>query len=260
MLIDLDSYDAVLLDLDGTTYEGEVALPGAVELARRLQSRGRPVAWLTNSTNSPQRVQERLARMGIEARQEQIYTAAVAAADYVVKTFPEPRRVFNLATQGLEDLLQGQVVWTEQPPCDVVVAGKPTGSHAGEERRRTALMLLRAGARLVGCCADRVFPSPRGIEFGSGALCTMLAYAANVTPVFTGKPEPHFFQEICRRLGVVPARCVLIGDNLESDIAGAKALGMATVLTLTGIVGRRDLEGLPQAKRPDWVVGSLSEV
>ena len=88
----------------------------------------------------------------------------------------------------------------------------------------------------------------------------MLAYASGVTPVFCGKPERFFFLELCRRLGAEPSRCVLVGDNLESDIAGAKGAGMKTVLVLTGVSGRDDLARLPPELRPDWVVGGLLDL
>jgi 4-nitrophenyl phosphatase len=91
-------------------------------------------------------------------------------------------------------------------------------------------------------------------------MASMLAYAAGVTPLYTGKPEPIFFQELCTRLGVEPSRCILIGDNLESDIAGAKRLGMATILTLTGVTHAADVPSIPPHLRPDWIVADLSEM
>ena len=112
----------------------------------------------------------------------------------------------------------------------------------------------------MGLCNDRVYPSPRGIEFGAGAMCAMLAYAANVKPVFCGKPERIFFVELCNRLKVDPARCVLIGDNLESDVGGAKSVGMRSILTLSGITHQRDVDALPAAARPDHVVEDLTEL
>ncbi len=156
------------------------------------------------------------------------------------------------------------MIWVQTPDelCDVVVVGTPTNVHAAPDRQRLALEILRRqrATKLIGICADRVYPSPRGIEFGSGALTAMLAYAADVTPIFTGKPEPIFFQELCERLGVSPARCLLIGDNLESDIAGAKNLGMKTILTLTGVTHSQDLQNLPALKQPDAVIDDLTQL
>jgi 4-nitrophenyl phosphatase len=258
--VDLDRYDAVLLDLDGTVYHEEHALPGAVELIRRLQAKGKPYACLTNSTLSPQQLSARLARMGVGVDPLHIYTAGAATCDYVLERFGPSGRIFNLATDGVHEMLDGRVRWVnrEDEPCDAVVCGAVLNLYATEERQRTALVLLRRGAALLGICADRVYPSPRGLEFGVGAMAHMLGYAANVTPTFCGKPERIFFTELCQRLGVKPERCVLIGDNLESDIAGGKNVGMTTILTLCGISRRDDLPGCPV--EPDGVIEDLTDL
>ncbi len=260
---DFSPYAAVLLDLDGTIYHEEHALPGAVALLRRLQATKKVFACLTNSTTSPMRIVERLARMGVELEPDRVYTAAAAAADYVIQHIKTKRpRIYNLATEGLAEMLQGLVDWvnTDAEPCDAVIIGAPANVFATEERQRIALRLLRKGALAVGICADRVYPSPRGLEFGSGALTQMLAYAAQTDPIFCGKPQKLFFQELCHRLKVPSERCILVGDNLESDIMGAKALGMKTVLMLTGVTRRRDLLKISPDAKPDWVVEDLSEM
>ena len=297
--LDLSQYQAVLLDLDGTVYHEDHALPGAVELIRRLQREGRTYACLTNSTSSPSRLTARLKRMGVDVDPAHIYTAASAACDYVLQRFGDPAaaayigtatagaaggplpatrgapaadppasppptpvkpRVLNISTEGVDEMLDGRVHWVrdDREPCDAVICGVPVNVYATEDRLRAALVQLRRGAALVGICADRVYPSPRGMEFGVGAFAAMFAYAANVKPVFCGKPEPLFFNELCRRLGVRPERCVLVGDNLESDIAGARGVGMRTILTLTGVAGRRDAETAPPDLRPDAVIESLA--
>ena len=259
--MDYSPYAAVLLDLDGTIYHEDHALPGAVELVARLVREGRRFAALTNSTTSPARLSERLAGMGIPLPADHIYTAAAAAADVVLDRFGPRPRVFNLATEGVHELLDGRVDWaeSEHDDADAIVVGAPANAFATPDRQRAALTILRRGQTvLVGCCADRVYPSPRGIEFGSGAFTAMLAYAADVRPTFYGKPERVFFATLCDRLRVDPARCLLIGDNLESDIAGGRGVGMDTVLVLTGVARAGDSERLPPDRRPGRVVVDLT--
>jgi 4-nitrophenyl phosphatase len=261
--IDLDLFEAILLDLDGTVYHEDHALPGAVELIRRLQREDRKYACLTNSTSSPQRLVKRLARMGVEVDPEHIYTAAAAAVDYVLETFGPHPRVYNLATEGIHEMLEGKVKWVEKADesCDAVICGVPLSVYAtSDDRRRAAMLLLRDGAALVGICADRVYPSPRGLEFGVGALASMLAYAANITPVYCGKPEQLFFHELCHRVQARCENCLLIGDNLESDIAGAKSVGMRTAMVLTGVSTRDDARMLPAPMQPDWIIADLRDV
>ncbi|QOV87334.1 HAD-IIA family hydrolase [Humisphaera borealis] len=261
-VLDLSQYQAVLLDLDGTVYHEDHALPGAVELILRLQKIGQPYACLTNSTTSPHQLVSRLKRMGVEVDPAHIYTAASAACDYVLQRFPQGPRVLNISTSGVDEMLEGKVTWVkdDHSPCDAVICGVPVNVHATEDRLRAALVQLRGAAELVAICADRVYPSPRGMEFGVGAFTAMFAYAANKKPVYCGKPEPRFFNELCRRLGVNPQRCVLIGDNLESDILGANGVGMKTILTLTGVATRSDAEHASPQLKPHAVIESLASL
>jgi len=295
---DFSPFAAVLLDLDGTIFHEDQVLPGAVELVRRLQREGRNFACLSNSTTSPQRLQHRLGKMGLDVPAERIYTACAAAAAYALEHFgvatkakgirrarvtdsssPATRRegkrretqkphVFNLGTKGFHDMLEGKVVWANgaEDACDGVVCGALTCAYVTEERMRAALTILRRQSgsdrptALLGMCADRVYPSPRGLEFGSGAMTTMMSYASGVPCVFTGKPEVVFFEELCGQLGVEARKCLLIGDNLESDIRGARRMGMRSLLILTGVTQEKDLLGLNAGERPDGVVKGLLEL
>jgi NagD protein len=255
-------FDAILLDLDGTIYHEECALPGAMDLIRQLQSLGKKFACLSNSTTSPLRIMNRLMRMGVEVDLSNIYTAAAATADYVLGEFHGRPRIFNLATEGIQEMLDGSVEWVQSDGeiCDAVIVGNATNVYATEERQRIALQLARREARLIGISADRVYPSARGIEFGCGALTQMLAYAANVEPAFCGKPQKVFFENLCRRLDVSPKQCVAIGDNVEADIVGAKGVGMHTILALTGVTRRKDLRKLKKPMEPDLVIEDLTEL
>jgi HAD superfamily hydrolase (TIGR01450 family) len=265
MAFDFSKYPAVLLDLDGTIYYENHPLPGAIELIRRLQAERRNYACISNSTTSPHRVTKRLLKMGVEVEEDRVYTAAAAAAHYALDCFKDKGRkvrVYNLATDGLQELLEGSVEWarSDAEPCDAVIIGAPANAFATPDRQRAALKLLRNGALAIGICSDRVYPSERGLEFGSGALSRMLGFAAAVDPVFCGKPQEIFFRDLCRRLAVETAGCLLIGDNLESDVMGGKALGMRTILTLTGVAHREDLKTLKPELQPDWVVENLTEL
>jgi ribonucleotide monophosphatase NagD (HAD superfamily) len=196
-----DSIQAILLDLDGTIYHEDHALPGALEFITALERRGLRYACLTNSGSSPQRVQQRLASMRINIDQDHIYTAGAAAADYVMDRYGSEPRIFNLGTRGVQEMLQERATFVEDvnSPCDVVIAGDVNNSYATPPRQQMALHFLRKGAALVGICADRCYPSPRGIEIGGGAFCAMLGYAANITPVFAGTARERKPAAVCRQ-------------------------------------------------------------
>ena len=258
----LETFDAVLFDLDGTIWHESVPLPGAVELVARVRARGQKYGFVSNSGSSPKRAVERLATMGIVSDESQVLTAAGAGCDYVLETFGEGARVLNVANDSVDELLHDRVRFVEDDhsPCDVVLAAGIAHGRATPQRLQWALRHLMRGAKLVGLCADRAYPTPRGFEIGAGGVTAMLAYAANVTPTYCGKPEAWFFLDLCKRLAVDPWNCVLIGDNLEADIAGAKRVGMKTILTLTGLATRITSDSAPADQRADRVVDDLTQL
>lgn len=261
-MYDLSPHPVILLDLDGTLFKEEHPLPGAVDLITRFNQTNRRYACLSNHSFSSLRIAQRLHRMGCDIPADHIYTACDASVDYVLKNFGPRPRLFNLATESFQELLADRADFVNSPtdPCDVVVNSSPISVYATPDRQQIALELLRRGAKLLGMCADRTYPSPRGLELGVGALTHMLAYAANVPPLFTGKPQPIFFQNLCQRLNVSPADCLLIGDNLESDIAGAKSVQMPSLLVLTGVTRAEDLPQVPVHLAPDATIQSLLDL
>lgn len=259
---DLTTFDAVLLDLDGTVFHEDVALPGAIELIAALQARRQAFAFVSNSGLSPRRLRERLTRMGADVREDQIYTAAAAGCDYVRQHFARGVRVFSVAGDAGHELLDDHVVWVDddQTPCDVVMSASLANRNATPERFQFALRQILSGAIHVALCADRAYPTPRGFEVGAGAVAAMLSYAADHRPIFCGKPQRLFFESLCSRLHVRPERCVVIGDNLESDVIGARQAGMTSILTLTGIATREHLGALSTDMTPHHVVADLREL
>lgn len=266
MAVDFSRYDAVLLDLDGTLCHDDHPTPGAADLVGALHAAGKVVGVVSNSGDGPLRSQMRLHAVNVEVDAARIYTAAAHAADTVLETWTPDRlagrrpRAFNLATDSIYEMLDGRVDWVRHAgePCDCVLVASPTAGRYTEAAMRSALHLARDGAAIVALCGDRVFPSRRGLEFGAGAAAAMLAYAANRQPVFCGKPQPAFFLHLCARLGVRPERCLLIGDNLEADIAGGRGVGIDGVLVLTGVSRRRDVAAVPAALRPIAVFDDLT--
>jgi 4-nitrophenyl phosphatase len=268
MSLSLRNFDCILLDLDGTIYHETTALPGAVELVNTLNRTGKKYACVSNSTISPRRISQRIADMGASIDPQLIYTASVATCDIVIERFARnrPATYLNLATDAIDELFgdfypgRAVSIHTQDEPCDAVIVGAPVSENWTFERQTIGLRQIKQGATLFGICADRMYPSVRGLELGAGSSTAMLAYAANVTPIYCGKPERIFFDELLARIGAKPSQCVMIGDNLEADIAGANAMGMTTVLTLTGIVKREEATAARPESRPHHIIADLTEL
>ncbi len=259
----LTDFDAVLFDIDATLCAHHRALPGAAQIIAEIQSRGQPLACVTNNSAVTVAAQvRRLASCGIEVPADRIYTSGRAMADWIRQRWAKPR-VCNFAGMALHEELADVATFleSEQGPCDVVTVGTHLRENKADfnyERAIRALHHLRQGAQLLIGCVDRVYMYEGLPEFGSGAWGELFAFAADLPRSrihYAGKPDPEFFLHLCQRLGVSPQRCLLIGDNLESDVAGGLSVGMTTALVLTGVSSRADIEA--GRIKPHWVFDDL---
>lgn len=251
----LERYDAFLFDLDGVLYRGADPVPGAPEALAALRAAGRRVAFVTNnSARTPTAVAERLREAGIEAVADEVETSAQATAELLAGR--GCRSAFVVGETGLKEALgaAGIEVREEEPvSADAVVVG--WDRRADYAKLRTASILIERGAAFVGTNADASFPAPDGTRWpGAGALLAAIATTTGARPEIVGKPNaPLYVAALARAGGGVP---LVIGDRLETDIAGAAALGWDSLLVLTGIARREDLED--SSVRPTHVAEDLS--
>jgi len=246
---------SLLADLDGVFYRGSLPLPGAADFVRWLQQRGIDYLFITNnSTRTPQQYVEKLASMGIPAGPEQVLTSALATRAYLESRSPPGTRLFLIGQRGLQEALlgDGYFAFDDQSPGYVVVG---LDTHLTYEQLRRACLLIRAGATFIGTNPDRTFPSPEGITPGCGSILAALEAATDVHPTVIGKPERWLLEAGIRRLSADPATTAILGDRLDTDIAGGSQLGLPTLMVLTGVHSPQDLEASPI--QPDAVFPDL---
>jgi HAD superfamily hydrolase (TIGR01450 family) len=263
-------FQAVLFDMDGTLYREGQALPGVTELFALLKHDTIPIRCVTNNgANTGQELSKKLKKMGVDVPAELIYSACDSQAAWIRAHGRELGRkpgVFNFSGSAILETLAGEVEWVDSldTRCDIVAVG----THFREnhvpfdfERSLVALNHLFRGALMVVGCADRVFPIAGGqLEFGSGSWGKLFSFAANLPEkrvAYTGKPERTFFQPLCDSLGLDPTRCIIVGDNLDSDIQGGINMGMTTALLMTGVTTLTDLA--KSKVKPNHVFNGLPE-
>lgn len=230
--------EAVLLDLSGVLYVGGTPLEGAREALARLRAAGLPVRYVTNTSRSTRAdVAARLARMGFEVAEAEIFTAPRAA---LARIRERGLRPFLLVHPGLRPEFAG--VPTE-PPDAVFVGDAGEGfTYAALNR---AFRLLMEGAPLLAVGRNRYFREPDGLSLDAGPFVAALEHAAGVEAEVVGKPAAAFFHAACADLGVAPARCAMIGDDVEADVLGALAAGLQGILVRTGKYRPGDEARLP---------------
>ena len=244
----------VLLDLDGTVYHGSEAVPGAIDFIERLGPRGVRHLFVTNrSSRSPRVVCDQLRGYGVPCEPHQVLTTAEATADWL----GAGRTVYCIGEQGLTEALGagGCRLTPGEMPDDVVVGLDTQLTYA---KLATATRAIRAGARFIGTNPDKMINTEHGIAPGTGAALAALTAATGVEPIVIGKPEPILIDVALRRLGLPRETVVMIGDNLETDIAGGDRAGLRTAWILTGVSDARDLRA--EDPQPTWIARDYPEL
>jgi glycerol-1-phosphatase len=252
----LRAYDCFLVDLDGVLYRGPEPIPGAAETVAEMKEAGKRVVFVTNnSARTPGRVAEILTGMGIPAAPQEIVTSGLATARLLGDR--GIRSAFVIGEAGLRAALAEagvEVLDGEPEVADVVVVG--WDRSADYAKLRTASLLVQRGAELVATNADASYPAPEGVWPGAGALLAVLTTTTGAIPEVVGKPFAPLLEEALRRGG--GGHALVIGDRLDSDIAGAGGFGLDSLLVLTGVSAPRDL--LRSDDLPTFVGGDISVV
>lgn len=227
---DMPTAEAVLLDLDGTLYEDDAALPGAIDAVRRLRRAGRPLRFLTNTTRrSRGAVAAGLRHMGFELDDRELITPAVAARLWLERE--GIRRVRLYLPDAARDDFADMDVDGDEP--EAIIVGD-LGDGWTFARLNAAFRDVLAGARLVALQRNRYWRSGGELVLDAGTFVAALEYAARVEATLVGKPSPAVFEMACASLRVATERTVVVGDDVESDIVGARAAGLRGVLVRTG--------------------------
>jgi HAD superfamily hydrolase (TIGR01458 family) len=245
---------ALLLDIDGTLYVGDDAVPGAPAAVQLLQGRGIPIRYLTNTTRfSRHELASRLRALGFPAADEQLFTAPVAAAAWLARE--RVRRIALYVPEStLADFRDFEMV-DERPEAVVVGDLGEAWSFATLNR---AFRQLLEGARLVALQRNRYWRTPDGLTLDAGAFVAALEFGAAVQAVVVGKPSAEFFRLAAASLPAAAAPPVVVGDDIETDIEGARAAGLPAILVRTGKFRASDLQA--SLTRPDAVIDSVADL
>lgn len=248
-------YDAALLDLDGTIYEGGRAVPGALE---GLTEAGLPMLFVTNNASrAPETVADQLRSLGYDCTADDVMTSAQAAIEMAADIIPAGAKVLVLGAQSFRDLATDAgyelVDSADDEPAAVFQGHNPGTNWA---MMSEAALAIARGATYLASNLDTTLPTERGLLVGNGSMVAAIVSATGVEPRSAGKPLPPMFHRGAARLG--SERPIVIGDRLNTDIAGGNAAGYDTLMTVTGISGHHEtLSAIPE-ERPTLIGADMS--
>jgi glycerol 3-phosphatase-2 len=245
-----DDYDAALFDLDGVVYLGPVAVHGAPEGLRALRDRGTRVGFVTNNAaRPPAAVAEHLGELGITASDDDVVTSAQAGAQLVAHRFGAGAKVLAVGGPGVWDALaEVGLVGVRSADDQPVAVLQGFGFDLTWDQLNEAAIAIHRGAHWVATNIDPTRPTDRGIVPGNGAAVAAVRLAVEVEPEVAGKPYRPLVDATVARLGA--GHPIFVGDRLDTDIAGAVAAGLDSMLVLTGAHGPTDLVDAGPDSRP----------
>jgi 4-nitrophenyl phosphatase len=243
----------LLIDLDGVLYVGTAALPCAHEFIAWLRARGIIFRLVTNNaTLTPRGYVAKLETMGIEVEEEEVFTSALATALFLRKQ-RGVQSAYVIGEEGLFQALHGAQVELDSERPDWVIVGLDRALTY--DKLATAALALQRGARFLGTNPDRSLPAEDGLLPGAGAIQAALTATTGFRPTVIGKPEPLMLELAMSQLGGSLEDTAMLGDRLDTDIQGAAALGIPSIMVLTGVSSRSDIEG--SSAKPTIVLDNL---
>jgi NagD protein len=245
-----------LIDMDGVLVRGSQMIPGANTFIRRLIDANAKFLVLTNnSLYTPRDLQARLQRIGLDVPADAIYTSALATAQFLHTQHPGGS-AYVVGEAGLTTALHdiGYIITDQQP--EYVVLGETTSYSF--ERITVAMRLVAAGARFIATNPDVSGPGEGGMVPATGAVASLIAAATGVHPYFIGKPNPLMMRTALRTIAAHSEGSVMVGDRMDTDIIGGTESGLETILVLTGVTRREEVERYPY--RPTQIVESVADI
>lgn len=244
---------AFVFDLDGTLYQGEQALPGAVATVRALQQAGYAVCFATNTTSKSRRqLVEKLRRLGFEASADRVLSPPALAGAFLRA---QGASAYLLVPEAALEDFAGVRLDDHHP--DYVVVGDLGPAWTFERLNRAFRLIQEHGARLIGLGRTRYWQTDAGLQLDAGPFIAALEYATGREAIIFGKPDRRFFEQICAALALPPGQVAMVGDDIRTDVEAAMQAGLRGVLVRTGKFRPSDLEG---PVRPEVVLDSVADL
>ena len=254
----------LIIDMDGVLWRGDTPMPGLVDFFVTLRQHHIEFILATNNAaKTIEQYREKLAGLGIPIEAGRILTSAEATGSYLNERYPTGTAVYIVGEDGLHMALASrgfQILTPEQVLAGVTAPLVVVGftRHTTYRELAMASLLVYKGATFIGSNPDVSFPHELGILPGAGALQAVITATTGVKPVIIGKPSPIMFQEALKRLGASATSTAMVGDRLNTDIAGGKEAGLHTILVLSGITKQADIAN--NGLKPDYIFADIREL
>lgn len=245
-----------LIDMDGVIYRGGKVIPGGKDFIDYLEKNSIPFLFLTNNSRPTKLdVVRRLKKLGIHIDQSNVYTSAIATAQFISRQHPSAT-AFVIGEGGLLNALHDCQIAIEESKPDYVIIGE--GRTWTAENIEKAIDFVIAGAKLIGTNLD---PAPKikgWMKPGTGAIIKMIEEATGKNAFSVGKPSPIMLRNARKHLALHSDETIIIGDTMSTDILGGVLMGYTSILTLSGTTKQESLKNYTY--QPNFVINSIKDI
>ena len=245
-----------ICDMDGVIYHGNRILDGVADFINWMIANDKKYVFLTNSPEkTPHELSMKLQRMGLTVSADHFYTSAMATAEFLHSQKPDCT-AYVIGEAALTKALYDQGIYMNDVNPDYVVVGETRTYNF--EKIEKAIELVNKGAKLIGTNPDITGPTERGIMPATGSLIAPIEIATNKKAYFVGKPNPLMLRHGLRLLGCHSQEIAFIGDRMDTDIIAGIESNVDTVLVLSGVTAREDIDHFPY--RPKYILNGVCDL
>lgn len=250
----LSSIKGILFDLDGVLYVGSKPIEGAIEAVARIRASGIPCRFVTNtSTLSLISLQNKINTLGFSIPANEIISAPQATLFYLQRQHDPVCRLL-LADDIKNDF--GQFRQSDTAP-DYIIVGD-IGNAWTYPLLNELFNSLMQGARLIAIHKNRFWQTEHGLQMDIGGFIDGLEYASGSKAMVIGKPSADFFQIALDDMGLAATETVIVGDDIDVDMAGGQGVGLKGVLVRTGKYRQAYVDA--STVKPDFTIDSVVDL
>lgn len=253
------SITVILLDLDGTLYVDNEVIPGAPTALTQLRNQGYTLRFLTNTTTrSHKDLLAQLRQFDFVVEDDELISAPAAARlelQAMQNAQGKKLRIWPVVADAIKKDFN-EFTWDEQQP-DFIVLGD-IGEQWNLDLINRLFNAMHNGAQLIALHKNRFWQTADGLKADIGLFVAGLEYVTGQTAQIMGKPTAAFFQRVLDSVGATVEQAVLVGDDIDSDVGGAQAMGIRGVLVKTGKFRQAYLEKSPV--KPDGILATVTDL
>lgn len=242
----------IICDIDGVLLHNNNIIPGSDEFIHQILEQGNPLKLLTNyPSQTPGDLQNRLESAGIKISSDYFYTSAMAAAAFLEKQ--DGRKAYVIGEGALtHELYRIGFTITDINP-DFVIVGE-TRAYNWDMIQKASYFIMQ-GARFIATNPD--VAGPKGYP-ACGALCAPIERISGKKPFYVGKPNAWIMRAALNSIDAHSEETVIIGDNMSTDILAGIQAGIETILVLSGVSTKEELDKYPY--RPNHIFSSARDI